>query len=243
MRRARISIHPLQGGVSDMKQETKVGRARRAFTLIELLIVVAIIAILALIAVPNFLEAQTRAKVSRAMTDMRSVHVAISAYEVDWNAVIWDANDPWTPIWQRYQPYNFSFENPGIVPDIRFFAGDIPWMQSFYCFAHFRPLTTPISYITYRPVDSFSKVVPFGLDTREVGGSIVYWVLLCAGPDKDDGDWYRGNNIQYTKSTEHPNGTAIKYDPTNGTVSNGDIWRGEAFSSQAYYWSEYVYPM
>lgn len=55
----------------------------RGFTLIELLIVVAIIAILAAIAVPNFLEAQTRAKVAKGVADMRTLATAIESYRID----------------------------------------------------------------------------------------------------------------------------------------------------------------
>jgi type II secretion system protein G len=55
------------------------------FTLIELLIVVAIIAILAAIAVPNFLEAQTRSKIARAKADMRTIATAVEAYALDYN--------------------------------------------------------------------------------------------------------------------------------------------------------------
>ncbi len=58
---------------------------KRGFTLIELLIVVAIIAILAAIAVPNFLEAQTRAKVARVRSDHRSLATAVESYYVDNN--------------------------------------------------------------------------------------------------------------------------------------------------------------
>ena len=56
-----------------------------AFTLIELLIVVAIIAILAAIAVPNFLESQVRAKVSRSKADLYSLSVALDCYAIDWS--------------------------------------------------------------------------------------------------------------------------------------------------------------
>ena len=61
-----------------------IARSKRAFTLIELLIVIAIIAILALIAVPNFLEAQTRAKVTRLKADFRTILTAMQAYAVDY---------------------------------------------------------------------------------------------------------------------------------------------------------------
>lgn len=70
---------------------------KQAFTLIELLIVVAIIAILAAIAVPNFLEAQTRAKNSAARADMRSLATAIESYFVDHNKYAWCIGGGYNP--------------------------------------------------------------------------------------------------------------------------------------------------
>ena len=72
--------------------------SKKAFTLIELLIVVAIIAILSAIAVPNFLEAQTRAKVSRVKSDFRTLSLAFHAFFLDHNdfppdiAPTWDTD-------------------------------------------------------------------------------------------------------------------------------------------------------
>ncbi|MBD3266924.1 prepilin-type N-terminal cleavage/methylation domain-containing protein [bacterium] len=56
---------------------------KKAFTLIELLIVVAIIGILAAIAVPNFLNAQIRAKVARTVSDMKTQSTALEMYRLE----------------------------------------------------------------------------------------------------------------------------------------------------------------
>ncbi|MBI1390815.1 MAG: prepilin-type N-terminal cleavage/methylation domain-containing protein [bacterium] len=60
-----------------------VMRTKQAFTLIELLIVVAIIGILAAIAVPNFLNAQIKAKYARCLSDMRGCQTALEMYALD----------------------------------------------------------------------------------------------------------------------------------------------------------------
>jgi prepilin-type N-terminal cleavage/methylation domain-containing protein len=207
----------------------------RAFTLIELLIVVAIIAILAMIAVPNFLEAQARAKISRAKTDLRTMHIAVNAYNaymVDWNDCLRDAND--TDSAPDLKNRTWAMEHPGETPDMLFTVG-----QGYYTLRQWRPLSTPVAYVTFQPIQgAFSHNVPYGQDTREYPSAsctIVYWVILCGGVDRTNGDWYRGNNVV----TNFPNGIAVPYDPTNGTVSRGDIWRGEAFASNTLFSQEY----
>jgi prepilin-type N-terminal cleavage/methylation domain-containing protein len=71
-----------------LKKQDRMGHlARRAFTLIELLIVVAIIAILAAIAVFNMQEATARARKAQDLANIRLIGTALQAYMVDHNTL------------------------------------------------------------------------------------------------------------------------------------------------------------
>lgn len=127
-------------------------KKRNAFTLIELLIVVAIIGILAAIAVPNFLNAQMRAKIARGLSDMRSLSTGIEQLRLDKGVLLVDFWDDDTAKGQDRMSEIFQGIGGATTNDRGGTAG--LWA----------PLTSPISYMASIPVDPFfSKIA--GADT------------------------------------------------------------------------------
>jgi prepilin-type N-terminal cleavage/methylation domain-containing protein len=60
-------------------------KTSKAFTLVEIMIVVAIIALLAAIAVPGFLRARKRSQASRILNDLRMIDSAVDQYAIETN--------------------------------------------------------------------------------------------------------------------------------------------------------------
>ena len=216
-------------------------RRSKGFTLIELLIVVAIIAILAAIAVPNFLEAQIRSKVSRAKADLRSIATALESYYVDQNVY---------PAWASTGAGRvITDETPfteGLTVSVNTSLGTASSAnrRSFainpgaYGTVDMFTITTPIAYMTSFPADPFATTrgCTFGYysDPNFVG-----WILWCFGPDTDEGlpnsssidaaveSLYSPYISQpsITLITGEVDGAAYSYDPSNGTNSVGDVYR------------------
>jgi len=177
---------------------------RKGFTLIELLIVVAIIAILAAIAVPNFLEAQTRAKVTRVRTDFRSIIGAMEAYHVD--------NDDYPPDDQGTSWYN------DFIP-MTYLTTPIPYLSSV--------LTNPFFDIRQsRAPSGNTGAGNYAYWRRDAGVADpalqLFWHVISCGPNLTS---ELGRlDIQAWKVVErHPDFMNKLYDPTNGTVSYGDL--------------------
>jgi prepilin-type N-terminal cleavage/methylation domain-containing protein len=194
----------------------------RAFTLIELLIVVAIIAILAAIAVPNFLEAQTRSKVARVMADQRSLATAIHAYTVDSN------HYPMGILQLRADVpgYVYNFKDQFvrwrlvvITTPVAYITSlpETPFQSNAYTV---HGALTPITYNPGSEYDtattSFGNWYNYeGLRLAGARYGVTKWHLRDAGPDR-----LFNNNDPLTTVVNF-----MPYDPTNGTQSIGDIWR------------------
>lgn len=77
-------------------------KAKRGFTLVEILIVVVILGILAAIVIPQFTEASTEAKLSSLCSDLQTVRSQIQLYKVQHNDDVPapDAGGTWTRMTQ-----------------------------------------------------------------------------------------------------------------------------------------------
>lgn len=178
---------------------------RRALTLQEMLIVVAVFLILAGILVLSSQHVMVKTRVSKTNHDLRELGNAINSYRAE--------------------------------------TGDAPSDE-----AGLKELLTPNSYLSSVPLDPFAtdQVQPYQYFRYELGGdSPVTWVIYSMGPDGDidfmpPGDVefdLLGFSAQSATSPEYPEvplGQSIleeirslRYDPTNGINSNGDIFRFE----------------
>lgn len=209
---------------------------RSGFTLIELLIVVAIIAILAAIAVPNFLEAQVRSKVSRVKSDMRTLATAIEAYAVDNNSPPPSAGEAGHPPIVVRGIIGTGVLGPALSTPISYITSSMiqdPFVDRDYTS---NPDETFYSYHTY--IYRWPKYKPnprpdtdgwgasnegntmTGLIFKDLYGN---WRLISNGPDRNY--WNK-----LPKGT--PASIGLPYDPTNGTTSPGNVIRSHKESNQ-----------
>jgi type II secretion system protein G len=182
-----------------MKQNT-------AFTLIELLIVVAIIGILAAIAVPNFLNAQMRAKIAGVQGDFKTLIQAADMYMVDWS---------------RYPPDGAYVTNANEWPNIGYRALTTP--IAYISTLEIARDDFANKKMRWRSGHDYDQFYEFGFSDEKSGGSDIKkkrdrYLIESVGPDGLD-------SIQGTRSYPYKPGKFKAYHPSNGLNSQGDLYR------------------
>ncbi len=183
-----------------------MGRKNSGFTLIELLIVVAIIGILAAIAVPNFLNAQMKAKIARVHNDQRSVATALEQYYLDWNSYVEDHDYPS----DRSQRGLFRLTSPVA------YLSELP--------------VDPFPSQQFRNYNEGNKHYEFGSGNTQSPGTPwpnQAYLIISPGPDLDE---------EVSGNDGFPYGTNIRsFDISNGLNSGGDIVRMGGNHSAGFY--------
>ncbi len=180
---------------------------QKAFTLIELLIVVAIIGILAAIAVPNFLLAQTKAKVARVEADIKALSTALETYRLDNNAYPDSSTAAELQSHTRMEELVEPTSYIGSIPVDPFNKHGIEGHLS----AH--------EYIYHNDTASgWPRGLFFSIREHHFGPGREHpdWIIISHGPDKETQNYDTGGSIPWG---------AVPYDTSNGVVSRGDIYR------------------
>jgi hypothetical protein len=116
-------------------------------------------------------------------------------------------------------------DNGGYPPDTRDFGPDNGGIDFTFWITPNFSITTPISYLTSYVKDPFWSIGP---DVYYQYGALRWgWILASCGPDVDSED--RGDikeRFDYTETSYDLTPLRLlAYDPTNGTISEGDVYR------------------
>ena len=182
----------------------------KAFTLIELLIVVAIIGILAAIAVPNFLNAQIRAKYSRCLSDMKACQTALEMYAIDKGKVPPNSLGGAGNEWGLSKVLTTPIAYMSSIPKDPFFSRKKTAAEDFY-----EPYVDPLGQGKYFYQEKTNVYYENMIDPK--GPASWQYRLQGRGPDTDFSSAENG----FANEVDKP--YTYGYDPSNGLVSDGNV--------------------